>query len=88
MKHSFQLFRTIIILVACLPLMITELSAQLEISAEFRPRTEYRHGFKTLFTSDEDAAFFTDQRTRINFDFKSTDVEAYLSLHDIRVWGN
>jgi hypothetical protein len=37
-----------------------------KISAEVRPRYEYRHGFKTLFPDDQTAANFISQRTRLN----------------------
>ncbi len=62
--------------------------AQFTLSGEFRPRTEYRHGYKTLATPDMDAAFFTDQRTRLNLDFKSEGYNFYVSLQDVRVWGS
>lgn len=61
--------------------------AQFTLSGEFRPRTEYRHGFKTLVGANQDAAFFTDQRTRLNFDYKSKGYRFYVSMQDIRVWG-
>ena len=64
------------------------LKAQFTLSGEIRPRSEYRHGYKTVPDTDAEAAFFTDQRTRLNFDFKSEKVNYFLSLQDIRVWGN
>ena len=64
------------------------LNAQLTIAGEFRPRTEYRHGFKTLASQNQDAALFTDQRTRLNFDFESKGYRFYLSIQDVRVWGS
>jgi hypothetical protein len=36
------------------------------ISAEVRPRYEYRHGYKTLFPDGKEAANFISQRTRLN----------------------
>lgn len=62
--------------------------AQLNIDGEFRPRTEYRHGFKTLAADDADAAFFTTQRSRLNVGYKTTQYDFYLSLQDVRVWGD
>ncbi len=61
---------------------------QLTFSGEIRPRSEYRHGFKSLASEDQDAAFFIDQRTRLNFDFKTSSTHYYLSLQDVRVWGD
>ena len=62
--------------------------AQLVFSGEIRPRSEYRHGFKTLAGENQEAAFFIDQRTRLNFNFKTINTEYYLSLQDVRVWGD
>ena len=62
--------------------------AQLTISGEIRPRAEYRHGFKNLADKNQDAAFFIDQRSRLNFDLTSKKVQYYLSLQDVRTWGN
>ena len=62
--------------------------SQLTISGEVRPRSELRHGFKALASKNQDAAFFIDQRTRINLDFKTDDIETYVSFQDVRVWGN
>ena len=59
---------------------ISQTFSQLTISGEIRPRAEYRHGYSTLAYKDQDAAFFIDQRTRLNVDFKSKDVQVFLSL--------
>jgi len=37
---------------------------------EVRPRTEFRNGFKTPTSSENDPAFFTEQRSRLYFDYK------------------
>jgi len=44
--------------------------SQFTISGEFRPRAEYRNGYKTLFTNFDDNAFFIDQRIRLSLYFK------------------
>lgn len=62
--------------------------AQLTMDAEFRPRTEYRHGFGNLASDDADAAFFTSQRSRINVKYNTDKYNFYLSLQDVRVWGD
>lgn len=62
-------------------------SAQFTLSGEFRPRTEYRHGFSTLIADQEKAAFFTSQRTRLNLRYAKDELSFYVSLQDIRVWG-
>lgn len=61
---------------------------QVEISAEMRPRYEYRHGYKTLFPDGKSPANFVSQRTRLNGFFVNNSFSAYLSLQDVRVWGD
>ncbi|HPE83543.1 MAG TPA: alginate export family protein [Aequorivita sp.] len=61
---------------------------QLTIDAELRPRFEYRHGYKTLFPDGADPAAFVSQRTRLNFGYKTKQIQFYLSPQDIRVWGD
>lgn len=70
---------------AFLPILLT---AQLNVTAEYRPRTEYRHGFKTMMNQGDKAAFFTSQRTRLNLDYKGEHTKYLLSIQDIRVWGD
>jgi len=64
------------------------LAQSVKISAEVRPRYEYRHGFWTLFPDDAKAANFISQRTRLNGFFANNTFKAYLSLQDVRVWGD
>jgi len=58
------------------------------INAEIRPRFEFRHGYKTLFPDNVNAANFISQRTRLNGFYKNELFSAYLSLQDLRVWGD
>ncbi|MRX63075.1 alginate export family protein [Maribacter luteus] len=62
--------------------------AQLKVDAELRPRFEYRHGFGSLFPDNVDASAFISQRTRLNTSFKKDYLDFYLSVQDIRVWGD
>ena len=62
--------------------------AQVKISAEVRPRAEYRHGFKSLATTDMDNAFFVDQRSRLNFEFDQDRIQMKIVLQDVRTWGS
>ncbi|WP_369048928.1 alginate export family protein [Tenacibaculum sp. UWU-22] len=61
---------------------------QLKLDAVLRPRSEYRHGYKTLFPDNTDAALFISQRTRLNTSFSTEKLNIYVSLQDIRVWGD
>jgi len=68
--------------------LVLNVNAQLKIDAEVRPRFEYRHGFKTLFPNDTDPAAFVSQRTRLNAGYKKDKLIFYLSMQDVRVWGD
>lgn len=68
--------------------LLTNIQAQLKIDAELRPRFEYRHGYKTLFADDIDPAAFVSQRTRLNTEYTTEKLKFYLSLQDVRVWGD
>ncbi len=59
-----------------------------KITGEVRPRYEYRHGYKTLFPDGSNAASFVSQRTRLNGYFANSIFKAYISLQDVRVWGD
>ncbi|MDA9564158.1 alginate export family protein [Flavobacteriales bacterium] len=62
--------------------------AQFTLSGEIRPRSEYRHGYKTLSDSAMVPAIFIDQRTRLNFGYKSEYFNTFIQLQDVRVWGS
>lgn len=76
------------IILALLALGSVNSYAQLTIDGEFRPRSEYRHGFGNLSEDDADAAFFTSQRSRINVGYNAEKYDFYVSLQDVRVWGD
>jgi hypothetical protein len=76
-----------------LPLVVLILSstvvkAQFTMSGEIRPRTEYLHGYKTLAVEDQDPAFWTEQRSRLNLKYSSDKYKVGLVLQDIRTWGS
>ncbi|MFA9190537.1 alginate export family protein [Flavobacterium sp. FZUC8N2.13] len=57
------------------------------IGLEFRPRIEYRDGYKQLPTEDTKAAYFGTQRSRLNFNYEQPKFKFHTSIQDIRVWG-
>lgn len=69
-------------------LVSSKMLAQFTLSGEFRPRTEFRNGFKTLRPNDADPALFTSQRVRLNTKFATETYTFYVSIQDIRVWGD
>lgn len=62
--------------------------AQFTLSGEYRPRAEYRHGYRSLAELNMNAGFFIDQRTRINLDYKSEIYSLKFVLQDVRTWGS
>jgi hypothetical protein len=84
MKTKF----TKLTLVLFIAVFANEVKAQFNLSGEFRPRSEYRKGYKTLSATDANAAFFTSQRTRLTAVYTSENFKTGLSLQDIRTWGD
>lgn len=63
-------------------------SAQFTLSGEFRPRTEFSHGYSSLAAGDQKASLFTSQRTRLNLDLSTEKLQTSLVLQDVRNWGS
>lgn len=81
MKKSFALLGAL--------LLCSSVSyAQFTLSGQYRPRAEYRHGFKQLPSPGQNAAFFVEQRSRINLDYNSENYDIKIVLQDVRVWGS
>lgn len=59
-----------------------------KISTEFRERTEFRNGYRTLNTDSSSAALFNGQRVRLLFDYKKDNITFFSSIQDSRVWGD
>jgi len=81
-------FPCLLALGVCLLIGDNILAQTVKISAEIRPRYEFRHGYKTLIPDNAKAANFISQRTRLNAYFGNQTFKAYLSLQDVRVWGD
>lgn len=61
--------------------------AQLTLDGQFRPRAEFRNGFKKPTLENDDPAFFIEQRTRLNVGYKADKFRTKLALQDVRIWG-
>ncbi len=62
-------------------------SAQFTLDGEFRPRSEYRHGFGSLIPDAADAGFGISTRARLNASYMTDNYWVYISLQDVMVWG-
>ena len=81
------MLKKIILTISTSVLFSLSLYAQFTLSAEIRPRTEHRNGFKTPRQAGDQVAFFTEQRSRLNLNFIDSSFTFRLSLQDVRVWG-
>lgn len=62
--------------------------AQFTLDGEIRPRFEYRNGYKSVADSNQSNAAFVQQRTRLNFGYKTEGYNFKVTLQDVRVWGS
>ncbi|MGJ5643162.1 alginate export family protein [Formosa sp. S-31] len=61
--------------------------AQFTLDGEFRPRTEYRHGFGSIMPDNTEPGFSISTRARINAAYQSSAYTFYLSFQDVLTWG-
>ena len=61
--------------------------SQISIEGMFRPRTEFRNGYRQLRTPATEPSFFISQRTRLKAGYKSKKYGLSISAQDVRVWG-
>lgn len=75
------------ILVALTLLYSTMNWAQFTLDGEFKPRTEYRHGFGGLIPDEADAGYAIASRLRLNASYQSESYTFFMSMQDVMVWG-
>ena len=63
-------------------------NAQFSLSAELRPRLEFRDGYRTLPTEDSKPAAFVSQRSRLITSYTAKKFSLKVSLQDVRTWGD
>jgi len=84
MKKEFHFHLLLFVALTLVPALA---KAQFRLTAEVRPRTEFRNGFKTPTSTGFDPAFFTEQRSRLYVDFADEKYKLRFSLQDVRLWG-
>ncbi|WP_248722693.1 alginate export family protein [Seonamhaeicola sp. ML3] len=75
------------VLIAILALVVQFAQAQFTLDGEFRPRTEYRHGFGSILPESAEPGFGISTRARLNAGFATDAYKVYISLQDVMVWG-
>ncbi len=64
--------------------------AQFSLTGEFRPRGEFRHGYKQLADDSlrKDPAILISQRVRLNLNYNAEKYKVGFSMQDVRLWGD
>lgn len=86
MKKKTKVLKSLSLLILAV-LSLHKSYGQLTVSGQVRTRTEYRDGVGTLKPVANAAAFFTSQRSRLTFNYKTNRVILQTSVQDVRVWG-
>ncbi|HDZ05469.1 hypothetical protein LCGC14_0071190 [marine sediment metagenome] len=74
--------------IACFVFLCVQIAnAQFTLDGQFRPRTEYRHGFGSIIPDAADAGFAISTRARLNAKYETEAYQFYLSIQDVMVWG-
>lgn len=60
---------------------------ELILSGEFKTRMEIRNGYRTLVPDDTSVAVSFQNRVRLNLEYRSDILNAYISFQDARFWG-
>ena len=77
---------SLIAVISCL--FPTAAQAQFTVDGQIVQRAEYRHGFGQLIEESEEAAKFIAQRARIHVQYEMERFKFYVSVQDVRTWGN
>tara|TARA_R110002051_G_scaffold115026_1_gene188033 strand:+ start:29336 stop:30619 length:1284 start_codon:yes stop_codon:yes gene_type:complete len=75
------------LIITFLILSVSSIYSQFTLDGQFRPRTEYRHGYGTVLADDSDAGFAISTRIRLNASYAVDSYQFYMSLQDVMVWG-
>lgn len=62
--------------------------AQVNFSAQYMGRGEYRHGYQALADTSQKAATFVSQRARLTADYTNEKFKMCFSAQDVRTWGS
>lgn len=80
MRHNLLLLVYIFVLSSAIYAQETTLTAEL------RPRAEYRNGYRGL-TNDGKALGLISQRSGLNFSYKDDKLDVGIGIRDVRTWG-
>ena len=76
-----------IVLFLCISAIYSQ-DKQFNLGAELRPRMLIDNGYRNPKASDDKTLSFITQRTRLNIGYQKDILETYISIQDIRIWGD
>lgn len=76
----------LVLMVVC-SVLATHTTAQVTLSGQVRTRTEFRNGQGAPLPIGAKPAFFTSQRTRLQFGYSMYRLKFGVTAQDVRVWG-
>ncbi|PJJ83797.1 alginate export family protein [Mucilaginibacter auburnensis] len=86
-KNVLKLCRYFTIIVIPATMLCNNVNAQVSLTGQLKTRSELRSGYGTLQPTGNSASFFTAQRTRLTFNYKSSKLIFQTSIQDVRLWG-
>lgn len=80
-------YRKLLYIIGFIGFTETLVAQEFSLNAEFRPRGEYRSGYKAPLSETDDPAFVVFERIRLGATYKSRLINARITLQDARVFG-
>ena len=69
-------------------LAFTCVQAQFQLSAELRPRVEFRDGYSRLAAANHHPTLLVSQRSRLSFGYNTEKLRIKITPQDVRIWGD
>ena len=66
---------------------VQEKGSRMAFTLQYRPRSEYRNGYKKPMSDSLTPAFITNQRSRIGLTYSTSHFRSRVSFQDVRTWG-
>jgi hypothetical protein len=83
-----KIFRLLNLILTLFFVFTNSVYGQFNVDGQIVQRGEYRHGYGKLIEENQDAAAFIAQRARINVQYELEKFKFYVSIQDVRTWGN
>jgi hypothetical protein len=67
--------------------IIEDGDSEVALTLQYRPRSEYRNGYRAPLNDSLTPAFVTNQRSRIGLNYENSDFQSRIAFQDVRTWG-